>query len=63
MISPYAKFYITLVGVAVTSALALIPPTTPLWIVLTIVSGLVTAALTYQVPNAPAPGKHAAEDD
>lgn len=54
MISKYAKFYITLLGTAVTLALALIPPTDPIWVVLTVLSGVITSALTYAVPNTPA---------
>lgn len=49
----YAKFVVALLGVAVTTTLGLVPPTTTLWIVLTVAAAVLTAASVYAVPNAP----------
>jgi NAD-dependent SIR2 family protein deacetylase len=59
----YAKLIVTLVGAGITTALGLIPPTTTLWIVLTIVSAMLTAYGVYKVPNAPASTAPAKSED
>lgn len=47
----YAKALVAISGATVTSALALFPPQTTVWTVLTIVSAGLTAAGVYLVPN------------
>lgn len=47
----YLKGIIALLGVAATTLLGLIPPHTTLWIVLTVLAAVVTAAGVYIVPN------------
>lgn len=48
------KAVVATLGAAVTSALGLVPPTSPLWTVLTILAAALTAAGVYFVPNTPA---------
>lgn len=50
----YAKFAVAILGGAVTSALALFPPESTTWHVLTILSAAITAAGVYLTPNKPA---------
>jgi hypothetical protein len=52
--SQYAKAIVAVLGAAVTTLLALIPPETTLWIVLTVIAAALTAIGVYAVPNAPA---------
>lgn len=52
----YAKFIVAAVGGAVTSLLAVVPPHTTFWNVLTVLSAALTAASVYAVPNAPTRG-------
>jgi len=47
-----AKALVAVLGAAVTSALAIFPPGTPLWNGLTIASAAITALAVYFVPNA-----------
>lgn len=49
----YAKALTAVLGAAVTAALGLAPPDTPLWRWLTVLSAAVTAAAVYAVPNTP----------
>jgi len=49
--NPYAKFIVAVLGVGVTTALGLIPPNTPLFIVLTVLAAMLTAAAVYFTPN------------
>jgi len=44
------KAIVALIGVAVTTALGLLPPHTTLWIILTIVAAVATTAGFYLVP-------------
>jgi NAD-dependent SIR2 family protein deacetylase len=48
----YAKLIVAIVGAGITTALGLIPPTSTLWVVLTVASAMLTAYGVYQVPNA-----------
>lgn len=57
--SEYAKAIVALIGVGVTTLLALIPPDTTLWIALTVVAAVATAAGVYLVPNEQPTGRHA----
>lgn len=50
----YAKAIVAIAGSTVTAALALVPPSSTLWSVLTIVSAALTATGVYLVPNRPA---------
>lgn len=52
--SQYAKAIVAVLGSAITTLLALIPPETSLWIALTVVSAALTALAVYLVPNEPA---------
>lgn len=47
----YAKFVIAGVGGAVTALLAIVPPQTTVWSVLTVLAAALTAAGVYVVPN------------
>jgi hypothetical protein len=49
----YAKAVVGVIGAGVTAALGLVPPSTSLWQVLTVLSAVVTAAGVYLVPNTP----------
>lgn len=49
-----AKAYCALIGAIITAVLGTVPPSTTVWTVLTIVSAVLTAVVTYQVPNAEA---------
>lgn len=49
-----AKFVVAAVGGAVTALIAIVPPGSTTWNVLTVVSVTVTAITTYLVPNAEA---------
>lgn len=51
----YAKAIVAVVGSAVTAALAIFPPGTTVYNLLTIVSAALTAAGVYLVPNRAAP--------
>ena len=48
----YAKFFVAVLGGAVTAALAVFPPGTTTWNLLTVLSAALTAAGVYLVPNA-----------
>lgn len=50
-IAPYAKFVVAILGAGTTAALGLIGPGTDLFIVLTVLSAMLTAAGVYAVPN------------
>lgn len=50
----YAKAVVGALGAAVTAALALVPPASTTWNVLTVVAAALTAAGVYLVPNATA---------
>lgn len=50
-----AKALVAIIGAGVTSALAIFPPDTDTYTVLTIASAVITAALVYLTPNTPAP--------
>lgn len=50
----YAKAIVAIIGVGTMTLLALIPPETTLWIVLTVAAAMTTAAGVYLVPNEPA---------
>lgn len=47
----YAKFWAAVIGVAVTTALGVIPPNSTIWIILTILSAALTAIAVRQIPN------------
>lgn len=49
----YAKAIVAIFGSAVTAALGLIPESSTLWVVLTIIAAALTSAGTYLVPNKP----------
>jgi hypothetical protein len=49
--NPYAKFIVAALGGAITAALAIVPPHTNLWMVLTVLAASLTAAGVYAVPN------------
>lgn len=50
----YAKALVAVAGSTVTAALALFPPSSVTWQVLTVLSAGLTAAGVYLVPNKPA---------
>lgn len=54
-ISNYSKAIVAILGVGITTALDLITPDTDLWMVLKIVSAMLTAAGVYLVPNTSTP--------
>lgn len=47
----YAKAIVGIVGASVTAALGLIPPSSTVWVLLTILSVALTATGVYLVPN------------
>lgn len=47
----YAKSFVAIAGAAVTAALGLFPPSTPVWVALTIASAALTTAGVALVPN------------
>lgn len=47
----YAKAIVGITGASVTAALGLIPPSSTIWILLTILSVALTASGVYLVPN------------
>lgn len=49
----YAKAWISIFGATITSALAIVSPSSGVWTGLTILSAAVTAAGVYLVPNTP----------
>ena len=49
-----AKAWIALIGAVVTALLGTVPPDTTVWQVLTYASAVLTALVTFAVPNAPA---------
>jgi hypothetical protein len=50
-ITKYSKFIVAVLGAGVTTALDLITPDTDLWMVLKIVSSMLTAIAVFIVPN------------
>lgn len=52
----YAKFIVAVIGAGVTAALGLVSPDTELFIWLTVLSAMLTAAGVYFVPNKQSPG-------
>ncbi len=63
-VMPYAKFVVAILGAGVTAALGLIGPGTDLFIVLTVLSAMLTAAGVFLVPNTSIPdgtGSHRGE--
>ncbi|KQN99707.1 hypothetical protein ASF21_12935 [Arthrobacter sp. Leaf234] len=57
--APYAKFIVAILGSGTTAALGLIGPGTDLFVVLTVLSAMLTAAGVYVIPNGT--GKRRAE--
>lgn len=51
--SEAAKFWVALIGAAVTAALGVVPPNSTLWQALTVLAAVLTAAAVYVVPNKP----------
>lgn len=47
----YAKGIVAVVGATITAALGIVPPSSTVWSVLTIISAAVTAVGVYLVPN------------
>lgn len=47
----YAKTFVAIAGSTVTAALALFPPSSTTWQILTVLSAALTAAGVYAVPN------------
>ncbi len=47
-----AKAIVAVIGAAVTAALGIVPPSTTVWQVLTVISAALTAVGVYLVPNA-----------
>lgn len=47
----YAKFFVAVVGAAVTALLGIVPPNSTTWQVLTVAAATLTALAVYTVPN------------